>query len=185
MKKIILPVLTIFFATILPGTTWALPVDNGNDLALEYVTQKTPALKKALVEPILGKLHYFRYLRITEMTEGKTPDGFRTVAIKAVEPSSDMIVKFTVLKNVSLSILDTDPKTKVGDAVGVQGRLESIGKVATNMIVLNPVIVKHKDKLAPVRGKEFLYELDPNARMGTDTSSGTAKVIRVEKKEKE
>jgi hypothetical protein len=60
----------------------------------------------------------------------------------------------------------------------VQGRIESIGKVSTNTIVLNPVIVKHKDKLAPVRGKEFLYELDPNARYGTDTSAGKPKVIK-------
>ena len=177
MNKTIKASLTILMAFIFSTTARALPIDNGNTLALDYVSQKTPAAKKSLVEPALGKLHYFRYLKIAEMTERET-NGFRNVLIRAVEPSSSMIVEFNVLKNVSLKILDDDPKTKIGDAVGVQGRLETIGKVSTNTIVLNPVIVKHKDKLAPVRGKEFLYELDPNARMGTDTSGGAPKVIK-------
>ncbi|OGV68528.1 MAG: hypothetical protein A2283_19930 [Lentisphaerae bacterium RIFOXYA12_FULL_48_11] len=177
MKRTVQAFLTILTALTLSTTARALPIDNGNDLALNYVSAKTPAAKKQLIDPVLGKLHYFRYLKITEMTESTT-NGFRNVFIRATEPSSSMIVEFNVLKNVSLKILDDDPKTKIGDAIGVQGRLETMGKVTTNTIVLNPVIVKHKDKFAPVRGKEFLYELDPNARMGTDTSGGTPKVLK-------
>jgi len=157
----------------------ALPVDNGNTLALNYIRAKTPTAKKELVKPVMGKLHYFRYLKIDEMIEGTT-NGFRCVRIKAVEPSSQMVVQFNVLKNVSLDILDREPKTKIGDAVGIQGRLESIGTVSTNLIILNPVIVKHKDKFAPVRGKELLYEIDPNARYGTDTSGDKPKVLKAQ-----
>ena len=177
MKKIVRTSLTILMGLVFSTPVQALPIDNGNDLALNYVSAKTPAAKKQLIDPVLGKLHYFRYLKITEMTEGMT-NGFRNVFIRATEPSSSMIVEFNVLKNVSLKILDDEPKTKIGDAIGVQGRLESMGKLTTNTIVLNPVIVKHKDKFGPVRGKEFLYELDPNARMGTDTTGGTPKVIK-------
>jgi len=184
MKKINQHALTAFIAMLISGTAWAGPVDNGNTLALDFVTAKTPEQKKLVVDPVMGKLEYFRYLKILEMTEGMT-GGTRSVFIKATEPSSDMVVEFTVIKSVSLKIMDDDPKTKVGDAVGVQGRLVSIGKKDPNTIVIDPVIVKHKDKLAPGRSKEALYEIDPTARMGTITTSGKAeKVLKGEKPKK-
>jgi hypothetical protein len=177
MKRIFHTVLASCTAALVSTIAWALPIDSGNTLALDYSSAKTPDQRKKIAEPVIGKLHYFRYLKILEMNDGMT-NGNRVVFIKAVEPSSDMLIEFTVTKPVSLKTLDDDPKTKLGDAVGVQGRLESIGKVSTNTIVLNPVIVKHKDKLAPVRGKELLYEIDPNARYGTDTSGSKPVVIK-------
>jgi hypothetical protein len=63
--------------------------------------------------------------------------------------------------------------------VAVSGRIKSIG-VETNGIVLDPVVVRYKDRLEPKSGKELLPEVDPSARIGTDTSSGQ-EVIRLKK----
>ena len=69
-------------------------------------------------------------------------------------------VRFVVVKSESLKLLRGDPPTKVGEAIAVTGVVRGLG---TNTIVLNPVIVRHKDRLQPKRGKEMLYEVDPTA----------------------
>ena len=175
MNKTILSALTVCVAMFFSGAASAI-TDSGNSLALDIVSAKAPAEKAQIIKNSIGTLYYFRYLKITDMKDGMT-NGNRAVFISAVEPSSDMIVEFTVIKTVSLKVLDNDPKTKVGDCIGATGRVESIGKKGPNTFVLNPIIVNHKDKDRPVRGKELLYEIDPNARMGTDTSSG--KIIKI------
>jgi len=145
-------------------------VDSGNTLALDIATAKKPVIKQKYITNALHQLYYFRYLKIMEMTEGVT-NGLQYVKIKTMEPSSDFIVEFTVYKPVSLKkLLEEEPKTEIGHAIGVQGRIWSVDtntKDGYNVMVLNPVIVKHKDKLAPKRGKELMTEIDPNARSGT------------------
>lgn len=170
MKTFIRTALLICLTMLVSQTAPAI-TDSGNTLALDIVSAKTPAEKSAIIKNAIGVLYYFRYLKITEMNDTMT-NGNRVVYISAVEPSSDMVVSFAVIKPVSLKTLDNDPKSKIGSCIGATGRIESIGKKAPNTIVINPVIVNHKDKDRPVRGKELLYEIDPNARMGTDTSSG-------------
>jgi len=94
--------------------------------------------------------------------------------MNTVEPSSEMRVDFTVRKRVSLEKAKTLEK---GNAVAVTGRVKSIS-AQKNQIVLDPVIVRYKDRLSPKAGRELLYEVDPNARRGTDTTSGKEVIIR-------
>jgi len=143
---------------------------NGNELALEYSTARE-SQKKDISKEAVGQLYFFRYLRIETITKGKTDAG-PFIAMDTVEPSSDMHVSFTVTKSVSLK--KAGPLA-TNDAVAVSGRLKSLDG-NNNMLVLDPVIVRYKDKHAPAAGKELLPEVDPNARIGTDTSSGKEKV---------
>jgi hypothetical protein len=148
------------------------PQKSGNEIALEYV-QGGKRQRQALERDLPGSLFLFRYLRITSIERGET-NGVRHIAMAAVEPSSEMAVRFVVTKAVSLERADP---LKEGEAVAVRGRIESIGET-TNTIVLNPVIVEYKDRLSPKQGVELLFEVDPEARKGTDTSSGEEQVIK-------
>lgn len=130
---------------------------NGNDFALYYSEAKTPKEKKEVLDRSLGKPHFFRYLQIMEMERNKEGTA---VAITAFEPSSLMDVKFTVVKRESLVKLAEDPLTKLGDAIAITGVVRG---VSTNTIACSPVIVRHKDRLHPKRGKELLCEVDPTA----------------------
>lgn len=134
---------------------------NGNDFAL-YLSEAVDAPEHAaLVREARGKLHYFRYLKICVMTEG-VKDGRPQVAIQAVEPSSLWRVEFKVAKAVSLRKLAESPASSIGDAIAVTGKLVSADP-KKQIIVLNPVIVRHKDRLSPKMGKELMAELDPGA----------------------
>jgi len=82
------------------------------------------------------------------------------VEIIAFEPSSFLDVKFVVKKRVSLRKLQEEPVTKVGDALAITGVMKDAN---TSFITLGPVVVRHKDRLTPKRGKEMLYEVDPSA----------------------
>jgi hypothetical protein len=150
------------------------PQDNGTKLALDYSTASARK-KQTLVQDAVGKVYFFRYLRIVGIERGGR-DGLRHVKMQTVEPSSDMRVVFTIEKESSLEIVEP---LKTNDAVAVSGRVMSIG-VETNGIVLDPVVVRYKDRLEPKSGKELLPEVDPSARIGTDTSSGQ-EVIRLKK----
>ena len=88
--------------------------------------------------------------------------------MSTVEPSSDMIVDFTVKKKVSLR--KADP-VQTNEAIAVTGRVKLMDEKG-NRILLEPVIVRHKDRLSPKVGIELLYEVDPAARKGSDTSTG-------------
>jgi hypothetical protein len=130
---------------------------NGNDFALYYSEAKTPREKKEVLDRSLGKPHFFRYLQIMEMERNKEGTA---IAITAFEPSSLMDVRFTVTKSESLVKLAEDPMSKIGDAIAITGVVRGI---ATNTISCSPVIVRHKDRLHPKRGKELLCEVDPTA----------------------
>jgi hypothetical protein len=130
---------------------------NGNDFALYYSEAKTDKERAELLSSSQGKPHFFRYLQIMELQ--RNSEG-TSVAITAFEPSSLMDVKFVVVKRESLGKLEEDPESKVGDAVAITGVVRG---VETNTIIIGPVIVRHKDRLSPKRGKELLCEVDPSA----------------------
>ncbi|MEA3212673.1 MAG: hypothetical protein QOE70_5730 [Chthoniobacter sp.] len=151
-------------SALLSATLWlALAVtapaatSNGNDFALAYTEAKTPAAKKALLDDAQGRPHFFRYLQIMELQEGHPG-----VQITAFEPASYMDVKFTVTMPVSLSLLQADPVSKVGDAIAVTGKLTRI-EPGKNVILLESPIVRHKDRLSPKMGTELLGEVNPGA----------------------
>jgi len=141
--------------------THAAAVPNGNDYALELVEARTPEETKELIDGAKGKQHFFRYLEVLEIKKGDN-NGAPVIGLKTREPSSDMIVKFLVQKSVSLAKLQESPATSVGDAVAVTGVIERIDPKKKE-IVLNPVIVRYKDRLAPKVGKEMLQEVDSSA----------------------
>jgi hypothetical protein len=146
----------LFILTVGLAPAARADTSNGNDFALYCSEAKTLQARQALVDDALGRPHFFRYLEIKELDDqpGKGID------ITAVEPSSLLTVRFLVIKTESRKLLRSDPVTKVGDAIAVTGVVRGLG---TNTIVLNPVIVRHKDRLHPKRGKEMLYEVDPTA----------------------
>ena len=134
---------------------------NGNEFALAFVEAKNAAAKKAVADDAQGRPHFFRYLQIMEMEPVKEGghDGLR---ITAFEPSSYLDVKFTITMPVSLSLLKSDPVSKVGDAIAVTGKLIGFDP-AKNAIVLESPIVRHKDRMSPKVGKELLGEVNPGA----------------------
>ena len=136
-------------------------VPNGNEYALELVETKAPSMLKEVVAAGKGKKHFFRYLEVLDIKPGKNR-GAPVIGLKTREPSSDMIVKFLVQKSISLSVLQQSPATEVGDAVAVTGVIERIDPKKKE-IILNPVIVRYKDRLAPKVGKEMLSEIDSSA----------------------
>jgi len=148
-------------ALLLAGSAMG-KTSNGNDFALYLSEAGTPLLQKELIDDAMGRPHYFRYLCIVGMQEGKLKDGRPYVNIKAMEPASLFYVLFTVQKPVSLKKLREDPASEVGDAIAVTGKIAKADP-KKQRIELNPVIIRHKDRLAPKIGKELFYELDPNA----------------------
>lgn len=133
---------------------------NGNDFALYYSEAATEAERKELLKEAGRQLYFFRYLQIMEMEEKKDELGRACVAITAFEPSSLMDVAFKVTQPVSLSILREEPASRPGDAIAVTGRIVDINP-KTNTLTLDPVIVRHKDKLSPAAGVEMLYDVQP------------------------
>ena len=146
-------------STLLFGSVPALArTSNGNDFALYFSEAKTKKEKLEVLNEAKGRPHFFRYLQIMELEDkSSTREG---IAITAFEPASCMDVKFLVKKRVSLRTLKEDPVSKVGDALAITG---IVAGVETNTIILGPVIVRHKDRLSPKRGKEMLYEVDGSA----------------------
>lgn len=135
---------------------------HGNDFALYLSEARTPEEQKELIDDARGRPHYFRYLCIVGMQEGKLKDGRPYVNIKAVEPASLFNVLFTVQKPVSLRKLKESPASNVGDAIAVTGKV-AMADPKKKRIELNPIIIRHKDRLSPKIGKELFHELDPSA----------------------
>ena len=94
---------------------------NGNDFALYYHEANTPDKKSAVLKDAEGRPHFFRYLKILEMTEGDE-GGKHYVDVTAVEPASSMNVKLRISATNSLALLKNSPETKVGDAIAVTGK---------------------------------------------------------------
>ena len=152
----------LFTAVLLALTCAAqAATSNGNEFALAMSEAKTPAARKTVLDDAMGRPHFFRYLQIMEM-QPVTEDGRAGFKITAFEPSSYTDVIFTITMPVSLSILKTDPVTKVGDAVAVTGKIAGIDP-GKNGILLGETIVRHKDRMSPKIGKELLGEVNPGA----------------------
>ena len=161
----------IVLSGLFSGASLAVGTGNGNDLALEFASAE-PKQREAIRSEAVGKPYFFRYLKIAS-AEAVTRDGARAIRMATVEPSSEMTVEFEVNKSESLRKADG---LGPGDAVAVTGRVRSLGEDGAR-IVLDPVIVRYRDRLAPTAGKELLYEVDPSARRGSETSSGKEVVI--------
>jgi len=142
---------------LMAGVTWGT-IPSGNEFSLYLTEAKTPSARKTLLDDALGKQHFFRFLTIVDMEKGES-NGAPFIALSTTEPSSHMTVKFKVLKSLSLATLLEAPPSGVGDAVAVTGVIQSVDPVK-RVIVLNPVIVRYKDRTAPKVGKEMYYERD-------------------------
>ncbi len=143
--------------------TAAARTSNGNEFALYYSEAGTDAERNAVFDEAKGRPHFFRYLQIMEIETVTNKQGRIAIHITAFEPSSLMDVVFTVDKPVSLSKIIDAPVSKLGDAVAVTGRVVEADK-KKNTIRLDPVIVRHKDRLSPAAGKEMHYETNPDGK---------------------
>lgn len=132
----------------------AEPVGNGNELCLGYATN-TPAGRQLIQKNVTGQLQTFRYLKITEIKKDTPKPGAMT--LMAVEPSSTMKTVLVIDQKVSLDIAKT---LAVDDCVAANGRIKS---VTNNLMVLDPAMLKHKDRRSPKQAKELLHEVDPTA----------------------
>lgn len=143
---------------------------NGNDFALYYTEARSDAERKMLLDDAKGRPHFFRYLQIMEI-EKTSLKGRPYIKIVAFEPSSALDVHFSVTKSNSLKKLWAEPTTKKGDAIAITGVIKSVD---TTAIHVGPVIVRHKDRLTPKRGKEMMYEVDASAVFYSYTGGDTA-----------
>ncbi len=147
---------------LLAGGAWdAARASTGNEFALDYAEARSARERDDLVAGLRGRSLYFRYLLVMEMApvEIRGRPGYR---LTTFEPSSLMDVVFTVDQPVSLAKLREDPPTRAGTAIAVRGRI-SKADPEHKRLYLDPVVVRHKDRMSPATGKEMLYELDPGA----------------------
>ena len=147
--------LLAFYGHPLPAC--AERVRNGNELALNYSTNNA-AGKAALMKSVGGAYHTFRYLKVTEIKTNAPRAG--VVTVTTVEPSSDVIIRITLSTPLSLETVKT---LQTGDCVSCKGRINSPGPAQTNLLVLDPAVINHKDRAAPKLSKELLREVDKNA----------------------
>jgi len=169
----------VFFALLaLPGLR-ARGTENGNSLALDIASAGNAHRKRELVEAASGRLFFFRYLRIVELSWVET-NGVRGARMVTVEPSSDARVEFVARKNLSVQKARA---LATNDAVAVTGRFQAMQDGFTR-IILDPVIIRYKDRPAPKKGPERLYEVEPGARYGADTSSGRETTLLPPEKQK-
>lgn len=145
----------VAFSRIPPA--YAEKVRNGNELALSYATNNA-AGKIALIKSVAGVYHTFRYLKVTEIKTNAPRTG--AVTLTAVEPSSDIKVRITLNTPLSLKIVKS---LQTGECVSCKGRINNSGVAPTNMLVLDPAVINHKDREAPKLTKELLREVDKNA----------------------
>lgn len=82
------------------------------------------------------------------------------MTVMTVEPSSEMKVALVVTKPLSLELAAT---LTTNDSVSAYGRIKSVGVDAPNLMVVDPALLKHKDRSAPKLTKELLHEIDPTA----------------------
>ena len=135
----------------------AEPVRNGNELALAWSTSKG-AKKQAVQKQATGIFHTFRYLRVRAVKKDQPATG--AVTVMTIEPSSDMQVALVITKQLSLKLANG---LTTNDCVSAYGRIKTIGGKTPNLMVVDPALLKHKDRAAPKLTKELLHEVDPTA----------------------
>ncbi len=139
----------------------AEPVRNGNELALAWSTTNA-AGKLGMQKQATGIFHTFRYLQVTTVKKDQPVTGAMTVM--TIEPSSDMKVALVITKQLSL---DLAKDLTTNDCVSAYGRIKTIGSgnggEVSNLMVVDPALLKHKDLKTPNLTKELLHEVDPTA----------------------
>ena len=135
----------------------AEPVRNGNELALAWSTNNA-AGKLGLQKQATGIFHTFRYLRVTAVKQDQPVTG--AVTVMTIESSSDMKVALVIAKHLSLDLANG---LTTNDCVSAYGRIKTIGGEDSNLMVVDPALLKHKDLNAPKLSKELLHEVDPTA----------------------
>ena len=135
----------------------AEPVRNGNELALAWSTSNA-AEKQAVQKQATGIFHTFRYLQVTAVKKDQPATG--AVTVMTIEPSSDMQVALVITKQLSLKLANG---LTTNDCVSAYGRIKTIGGKTPNLMVVDPALLKHKDRAAPKLTKELLHEVDPTA----------------------
>ena len=135
----------------------AEPVYNGNDLALKYTAAK-PAERPALQKEHLGAFHTFRYLQVASISRDKPEAGALT--LETTEPGSGMKITLVVRHKLSLQLVDT---LKTNECVAVKGRLTKLGLSDAEPTVVDPAVLKSKDRPAPKPNNELLNEIDTTA----------------------
>ena len=105
-----------------------------------------------------GIFHTFRYLRVIAVKKDQPAAG--AVTVITIEPSSDMKVALVLTKALSLDLAAT---LTTNDSVSAYGRIKTIGGEAPGLMVVDPALLKHKDRAAPKLTKELLHEVDPTA----------------------
>ncbi len=140
------------------GAGFAEPVGNGNELALAYASATNAAGRQLIQQTATGALQTFRYLKITAIASNAPVPGAMTLT--TVEPSSDLQVVLVVTKKLSLELART---LTTNDCVAANGRVKSIGEESAKLLILDPVVLKYKDRAGPKMSKELLHEVDPTA----------------------
>jgi len=158
--KITAVICALFIAGLAPGfapEVIAESVRNGNELA--WAWGATNAAGKPVVQKqAVGLLHTFRYLRVTAVKKDQPAAG--AVTVMTIEPSSDMAIALVITKRLSLDLANG---LTTNDCVSAYGRIKTIGGEFPNLIVVDPAILKHKDRAGPKLSKELLHEVDPAA----------------------
>jgi hypothetical protein len=138
-------------------TGFAEPVANGNELALAYSITNS-AGRQIIQKKSTDTIQTFRYLKIVAIANDTPKPG--AITLTTVEPSSDMKVVLVLTTKLSLDIAKT---ATTNECVAANGRVKSIGTEAPDMIVMDPVALRHKDRAGPKMSKELLNEVDPTA----------------------
>jgi hypothetical protein len=136
-------------------------VQNINELCQEYVFfAKTDKDKARLREESTrsGLLYQFRYLEVRAIQTNAPTTGAYTLV--TVEPASEMEIQMVLKQEHSLEIVKS---LRLGEAVAGKGKIVSMDKDGSKRILLDPAMLKNKDRLSPKREKELLKEVDPKA----------------------
>lgn len=148
-------IIGLFLGSILSAR--ADPVRNGNELALAW-TSTNAAGKKVIQQRAVDTLHTFRYLRVIAISNDSPSAG--QITLLTIEPSSDVEIALVITMKLSLELART---LKTNDCVAANGRISSMGVAAPNRLVVDPAVLKHKDRRSPKLSKELLHEVDPTA----------------------
>ncbi|MBI2438525.1 MAG: hypothetical protein HYV36_06915 [Lentisphaerae bacterium] len=148
-------IVSLYFGLSL--TAQAEPVRNGNELALAWSATNASG-RQAIQRQAVGLLHTFRYLRVTSIRKDQSGPG--AITLLTVEPSSDLEIALVITKPLSLELAKT---LTTNDSVYANGRIKSMGLEAPNRLVVDPAVLKHKDRRSPKLSLELLHEVDPSA----------------------
>ncbi len=131
-------------------------VRNGNEFALNYSRADKDG-RKALRRDYENKLLTFRFLKVVRIETNAIAGALPVYT--TVEPSSDATVILYPQGPVSRQVAAT---VASNDCVVANGRLAPLGDDATTFVI-NPAVLRSKDRDAPKGEKELLPEIDPTA----------------------